>query len=243
MRYMERYVLWVVFILFFTGEVSNFEFKPIFQQKSINKIEKKPVYLGIDISKYQPDIDWSKLKDIDFVICKKSEGVTLQDSKYEEHIKNIPCLKGVYHFFRPQYSGIEQGKFFLQNLDTVDLDIKPVIDVEWSKWWNKSNAKIGISRLCDMVDYIEKNWGCKPIIYTSPKFWNDFIGHQPKLQGTHLWIADWRSDSIPEIPCGFSDWHIWQQTSNKRLDGINGPVDWNVAKSLDSLLQSTKNYN
>jgi lysozyme len=116
---------------------------------------KKEVYQGIDISKYQPDIDWSKLKDIDFVICKKSEGITLEDTKYAHHIKNITCLKGVYHFFRPQYSGTEQGKFFLKNLDTVCIDLKPVIDVEWSKWWTQSNKHIGISRLCDMFDYIE----------------------------------------------------------------------------------------
>jgi lysozyme len=201
-----------------------------------SKVQKKEVYVGIDISKYQPNIDWSKLDSVDFIICKKSEGVSLEDAKYKHHIQNIPCLKGVYHFFRPQYSGIEQAKFFLKNLDTVCIDLKPVIDVEWSKWWTSKNRKLGISRLCDMIGYIEKEMGCKPIIYTSPKFWNTFIGKDLETKGIHLWVADWRGDTIPEVPSGFEDWHIWQQSSNVKIDAISGPVDWNIAKSIDSLL-------
>lgn len=233
---MLRFYLIVLFTFLFSIDASNNQL--ISRPVKVNKKDtpKKDVYVGIDISKYQPNIDWSKLKEIDFIICKKSEGITLEDSRYQHHIQNIPCLKGVYHFFRPQYSGIEQGKFFLKNLDTVGIDLKPVIDVEWSKWWTQSNKQIGISRLCDMVDYIEKNVGCKPIIYTSPKFWNNFIGEQEELKGVNLWVADWRGDSIPEVPCGFNEWYIWQQSSSKLIEGINGPVDWNIAKSLDSLL-------
>lgn len=233
---MKRLILSCLFVFSFLTQASNGYYRRDVKLIETINVPKKDIYVGIDISKYQSQIDWSKLKDIDFVICKKSEGLTLEDSKYEHHIKNIPCLKGVYHFFRPQYSGVDQGKFFLKNLDTVCIDLKPVIDVEWSKWWTQSNKKIGISRLCDMVEYVEKNWGCKPIIYTSPKFWNTFIGDQPELKGVNLWVADWRGDTIPELPCGFDDWYIWQQSSSKKIDGVSGPVDWNVAKSLDSLL-------
>lgn len=199
--------------------------------------QKKDIYTGIDISKYQ-SVDWDNLDldTVDFIICKKSEGVTLEDSKFKEHIRKITCLKGIYHFFRPQYSGIEQAKFFLKDIDSLKIDIKPVIDVEWSKWWSSQNTKIGISRLNEMIDYIEMEIGCKPIIYTSPKFWNKYINNNIDLNGVNLWVADWRGDSIPELPVGFNNWYIWQQTPNKKIDGVSGFVDWNIAKSIDSLL-------
>jgi lysozyme len=203
---------------------------------NIDRKENKTVYEGIDISKYQTNINWDKLRDIDFVICKKSEGITLTDSKFEQHFNNIPCLKGAYHFFRPQYSGIEQAKFFLSNLDTSKLDIKPVIDIEWSKWWDNSNKKIGVQRLSDMINYIESEIGCKPIIYTSPKFWNKYIHNEIELKDVNLWVADWRNDSIPEIPCGFNDWDIWQKSSQHKIEGISGYVDYNISKNIDSIL-------
>ena len=42
----------------------------------------KSQILGIDVSKYQADIDWMKVDtSIKFVISKKSEGLTIEDVK------------------------------------------------------------------------------------------------------------------------------------------------------------------
>jgi len=199
-------------------------------------IKQKEIYQGVDVSKYQGIINWDKVDSIDFVICKKSEGLTLEDIMYEYNINNIKCLKGVYHFFRPQYSGIEQGRLFLRGLDTVELDILPVIDVEYTKWWNHSTKDLGVKRLKDMIRYIESNYGQKPIIYTSPRFWNQYVCDGMDTLKLKLWVADWRTSEQPEIPCGFNEWVLWQKTSSGRVVGIDGGVDFNVTKNIDSVL-------
>lgn len=202
----------------------------------IERIEKKELYKGIDVSKYQGKVNWDKVDTIDFVICKKSEGITLEDQMFYYNIKNIKCLKGVYHFFRPQFDGIEQGEFFLKDLDTIKTDIIPTIDVEYSKWWDLNNKNIGIKRLIDMIEYVEKRCGYKPIIYTSPKFWNDYICDGVDTMNIKLWVADWRGTENPEVPCKFTKWEIWQVTSTGKVKGIDGYVDVNISKNIDSLL-------
>jgi len=233
-----RYFLFIIFSLFIESKdiISNKQICNIPTIKNeLKERENKEIYKGIDISKYQSNIDWDKL-DLDFIICKKSEGISLKDLKYDYHIKSIKCYKGIYHFFRPQYSGKEQGKFFLSGIDSGDIDIRPIIDVESSKWWNQSNKKLGVSRLCDMIYYIEKEFHCKPIIYTSPKLWNTFICDEIDRKQYKLGVADWRGDTIPEIPCGFNEWSIWQMSSQYKIDGVSGYVDYNISKNIDSIL-------
>ena len=227
-------ILTILFIFIFHVTANNSHQKFVIPKKTEPEIKK--TYTGIDISKYQK-INWKEIEKLDFIICKKSEGITLEDLKFRENINNIKCLKGIYHFFRPQYSGIDQANFFLKDMDTIKIDLKPIIDVEWSKWWsNENNTNIGISRLNDMIKTIEVKFGMKPIIYTSPLFWNKFIGNKIDLNGVNLWVADWRGDTIPELPNGFKNWHLWQQSSNKKIKGIDGDVDWNITNSIDSLI-------
>jgi lysozyme len=231
-----RYFLFILFFLFIESKDTNANKQICNTPSELRELSTiKEIYKGIDISKYQSNIDWDNL-DLDFIICKKSEGITLEDLKYDYHIKNIKCYKGIYHFFRPQYSGEEQGKFFLSGIDSGDIDIRPIIDVESSKWWNQSTKKLGVSRLCDMIYYIEKEFNCKPIIYTSPKFWNTFICDEIDIKDYKLWVADWRGDTIPEIPCGFNEWSIWQISNQYKINGVSGYVDYNICKNIRSIL-------
>lgn len=229
---MKKYISMVFIFIPMSFGISFFKPKKVYRPSDKTKNE----YVGIDISKYQGHIDWESVDSIDFVVCKKSEGITLEDSKFSYNIKNIPCLKGVYHFFRPQFSGIEQGKFFLRNLEPNDIDIIPVIDVEYSKWWGSNNREIGVKRLQDMITYIDTSFGCKPIIYTSPKFWNRYISSDIDTCSLKLWVADWRDSLRPEIPKGFCEWVMWQKTSTGKINGIDGFVDVDIVKSIDDVL-------
>jgi lysozyme len=65
---------------------------------------------GIDISRYQGDIDWPTFFDqantkISFVYCKATEGVSHVDAKYTSNrnkLRENNKAFGVYHFFRPK---------------------------------------------------------------------------------------------------------------------------------------------
>jgi lysozyme len=197
----------------------------------------KSQILGIDVSKYQGDIDWMKVDtSIKFVIAKKSEGLTIEDPKWCQNLLSCERPFGLYHFFRPQFSGIEQARKFLTGFNLTEIQIVPVIDVEWSKSWKIT--QYGVQNLQDMIYFIKDSVGVWPIIYTNSNFWNTKLCERLDLGECKLWIADWRKTEVPEVPEDFSDWVIWQWTSLGRISGIRGYVDLDRVKNLEDILIS-----
>lgn len=195
------------------------------------------LYKGIDISFYQ-SIDWNNIDTtLDFIICKSSEGMKT-DSKFKDHWDNIKITKGAYHFFRPQYSGIDQAQLFIKTVDFKKGNIKPIIDVELTKFWKyKKYRKLYVLRLVHMIHYIEFKTGVTPIIYTNGKFWDDFIHPYYTENKKHiLWIADYRKNDNPYTPKQIPEWTIWQHTCEGKISGVNGLVDQNICKNLDEII-------
>jgi len=199
------------------------------------KKTKKTLYYGIDVSHYQPKIKYSKLDTFDFVIIKKSEGVTLSDSKFKQHFDSIKNLKTAYHFFRPECDGVKQANFFLNGLDLKKVDIKPIVDVEICSTWKKISNEKAVKNLKLFINQIEKEVGSSPIIYTSPIFWDKYVGDIENCNYI-LWVADYRDRESPQIPIGFNEWIIWQKTPKFVTDAIEGYVDLNVCVNLDTIL-------
>ena len=87
----------------------------------------------------------------------------------------------------------------------------------------------------DFINTVKEKTGHEPIIYTNPCFWSTYI--EKHYHSDHLlWIADYRKRGEPQIPNKFDDWHIWQYTDKGSVNGINGYVDLNYCKNLDTLL-------
>jgi lysozyme len=135
-----------------------------------------------------------------------------------------------------QYSGKKQALLYLSVIDLNPGDIKPIVDVEYTKYWNnKKYIKKYIGNLISFISTIKEKTGQDPIIYTNPNFWETYI--QKHYHSDHLlWIADYRKRDTPQVPSKFQDWYIWQYTDKGKVNGIDGHVDLNYCKNLDTLL-------
>lgn len=224
-----RYFILFLMLFIYNSTNSKSNINPTF-------VKFTTIQKGIDISCYQGIINWKKLDtNINFIICKATEGVTILDTKLKSNWVNIKCIKGTYHFFRPEVSGIKQADFYIDNICLSKGDIKPIIDIEYTyRWRYKRYNKIYVSHFVEMIDEIKKRTGQEPIIYTSASFWNTFI--KPYYDKNHiLWIADYHHDD-PIIPTSFSDWTIWQWSCRGVVSGIPTYVDVNYCNNLDTLL-------
>ena len=196
------------------------------------------VYNGIDISMYQHNIDWEHFDTtISFVICKATEGINRVDLKLKSNWDRIPVVKGCYHFFRPQYSGIQQAKFFLDKANLDSGMIKPIIDVEPTyNWKYKKHRKKYVENLIQMVNYIEKETGQVPIIYTTAAFWDNYIAPYYGQKEHILWIADFRKTDSPKTPKSLPEWTIWQYSDRGKVKGIRPYVDKSICKDIKCLV-------
>ena len=137
------------------------------------RIEKTKL-LGIDVSHYEPEIDWNEAKSfgVDFMFTKATEGLFFIDKLLKKHIegaKQAGILTGVYHFFHAGNSGDGQADHFLKVVHGLDIDLPLVLDWEQASADNQP-ASIQKSRAQIFLDEIESASNKKPIIYGGSSF-------------------------------------------------------------------------
>jgi len=181
---------------------------------------------GIDVSRYQLAIDWEQVaqQDIHFAFVKATEGSTHLDTLFQENwsaIRNAGLRRGAYHFFRPTTDPLAQAQHFIDQVELLDGDLPPVLDIEVL---DDSHPALLIVSLKIWLDTIYEYYGVRPILYTNLKFYNKHLaGHFDEYP---LWVARY-SEEEPVLACG-REWQFWQYGSRGKIAGINGYVDFNV---------------
>jgi lysozyme len=191
---------------------------------------------GIDISHYQNNINWKKLRTekINFIYIKATEGASLIDDKFKANWANALNNKykvGAYHFYIPNRNGKDQAANFIKNVPDLRKALPPVLDLEFDvvNKSKKSRSQL-ISEIDDFLDVIELHYQHTPIIYTNVRFYNYFI--KGNFDGYKIWIRDTRTK--PRLSKNI--WIIWQYTNRGRFNGIKGYVDVNVINgTMDDL--------
>ena len=120
---------------------------------------------GIDISKFQGheinDITTSNT-DLNFVICKATEGITYTDPNFEENWNTITqqgFVKGAYHFYRTNDAPQPQANNFLNALgDLPKTAFSPIVDFEEGSIVGTQTTDQIISDLLSFLDILEQKY-------------------------------------------------------------------------------------
>lgn len=184
---------------------------------------------GIDISNWQAGLDISKL-DVDFVICKATEGVGFTDPTCNDFIEQCELenkLWGFYHFARENEPEDEAEYFYNECKGYFKRGI-PVLDYETNNYDNCEWCERFIQRLYDLS-------GVWAIIYISAYRCSEYSGSWiPEKCG--LWVAgypytmsDWTDDEMPYEISPWSFAAIWQFTSQLIIPGFWEKLDGDIA--------------
>lgn len=179
---------------------------------------------GVDVSGYQPTVDWQKVaaSGIAFAFVKATEATTLVDHAFARHwaqAKQAKLLRGAYHFFRPKQDAAAQARFFLAQLEDPG-ELPPVLDVEVADGVAPAQVVAGVRAWLDVV---AGSLG-RPIIYTSPSFWNALPGAAEVAGKADLWVAHWGAH-VPASVDGWERWTFWQFTNKASISGSPGTAD------------------
>lgn len=184
---------------------------------------------GIDVSHYQGNIDWRKVSgdDVKFVFIKATEADDLKDDRFLynwENARDNKLLTGAYHFYSLAYPGKLQAQNFINTVPIEANQLPPVIDLEYKG--NSAQRPDKNTLQDDLKDYVEEitvHYGKKPILYTTYKFYSDYL--YPEFQGYEIWIRDVLSEPDNQK---VNNWIIWQYNPFGKIDGIKGYVDLNI---------------
>ncbi|HVI48292.1 MAG TPA: glycoside hydrolase family 25 protein [Chitinophaga sp.] len=187
---------------------------------------------GIDVSKFQKDINWHAVKQmqvdnirISFAFIKATEGITRQDAAFKqnwERAGKAGLIRGAYHFFYSTRDPIKQAINFRNVVDLTSGDLPPVLDIETS---NNQPAAVIRSTAKIWLEEMEKAYKVKPIIYTNIHFYETYLGNE--FDDYPLWIAHYYQK---ERPASKRPWLFWQHSDIGRVNGIRTTVDFNVFK-------------
>lgn len=192
---------------------------------------------GIDVSRYQGTIDWLKVKSqgVAFAFIKATEGADYVDPTCVPNVKNAKIqniLTGIYHFYLPGVSPLDQAKNVLAIWKTTMPEMPIVVDLEKAPTV-VTGFRTDVQLFVDTLDSETKK---PPIIYTNNYFWKTYLAGT-NLKRNPLWIANYTTGSQPLIPTDFSNWLFWQwtnkgdgskygvQSPDLDLDWFNGTID------------------
>ena len=182
---------------------------------------------GIDVSHWQGNIDFNKVKaaGYDFVIIKAggSDYGRYTDKKFKENYQKAVAAGlhvGAYYFNGPRCQGWASGeadaKHFLKILGDLKFDYPVFCDIEAQPAVKRMQNTEAVKAFCEAMESV--GWWVG--IYASDvSGFRSRLDHSQLKQFTH-WVADYTD---PVTVC--TDHQMRQYTSKGKVPGISGSVD------------------
>jgi len=215
------------------GKINRHRFR---DAKPINFGKRSPKKLavhGVDVSRWQGEIDWPKLRSqgANFAYIKATDGGDHLDPMFRKNWRaagEAGLRRGAYHFFYWCRTAGEQADWFIRNVPKVAGALPPVIDVEWngdSRNCRKrpSRAKV-LEKMQVFMDKLEAHYGQRPIIYTAPDFYRDNL--KGAFPDHPFWLRSVAAHPAKVYPG--RKWVFWQYSGSGLSHGVQGRIDLNV---------------
>lgn len=212
------------------------------ETSSSNQIyEVNQLVYGIDVSRWQGDIDWSKVAadGITFAMikCGGGDDGLYEDRKFKQNIQGALAngiQVGIYF-----YSGATDAKTaydeasFCINL-IKDYQITYPVAFDWELDGDYNSVTEACETFCNVI----KSYGYQPMVYSNRNRWyNNFNGEKLSNKFKVWMAAYWSEYYYTSTRWTYGDdlasfkWHydMWQYGVTDTVDGIDGYVDMNIA--------------
>ncbi len=198
---------------------------------------------GIDVSKYQGDIDWEKAKaaGVEFAFIRVgyrgygASGNFGADTYYDQNMQGaiaagIPV--GVYFFSQAttQEEAIEEANYILERIGNYTISMPLVMDFEYASASGGQTGRLFDAKLsqqdatnvclafCDTI----KASGYTPMVYANLTMLQKGLFADQIQFSYDIWLANYTNETSYTGLYSF-----WQYASKGTVDGITGNVDCN----------------
>ena len=194
--------------------------------------------IGIDVSKWQGDIDFKKVKDAKatFVMIRVGsqqgiDGEYILDPYFKQNIENALAndLKvGVYFYSyaNSKKEAIKQANWVLNQIKDYEITLPIAFDWECYNSFNQMELSLfGLNEVAE--SFLEKveDKGYDGMLYGSKNYLNSIW----KYHDYDVWLAHYTDQTDYD-----SHYVMWQLCQDGRIDGINTAVDINVLYKNDT---------
>lgn len=193
--------------------------------------------VGIDVSKWNGEIDWDKTKSagVEFAIVRagyrgSATGTLVEDPYFHANMKGAAASgvpTGVYFFTQAvnEVEAVEEASAVLELVEKYELDYPIYIDTEGAGGNGRADGLDAETRtlVCEAFCRTIENAGYTEGVYASRNWLNNNL-EMDRLDQYMVWLAEYRS-----VPLYQGYYQMWQYTSKGQVDGIQGNVDINIS--------------
>lgn len=191
--------------------------------------------LGIDVSKWNGNIDWNAVKNsgVSYVIIRcgyrgSTTGAMIEDPKFKSNIKGASAagLKvGIYFFSQAvnEVEAVEEASMTINLIKNYSISYPVFLDVEPSggrgDGIDKNTRTQVIKAYCETI----RNSGYTAGVYAN-KTWLTSYMNVGELGAYKIWLAQYNT-----TPTYSGRIDLWQYTSKGQVNGIGGHTDLNLS--------------
>ncbi|GFI21543.1 autolytic lysozyme [Lachnospiraceae bacterium] len=203
----------------------------------VEQEQENAVQLGIDVSKWNGEIDWEvvKAEGVDFAIIRcgyrgSSSGWLIEDPYFYRNLteaKKAGIKVGLYFFTQAinQVEAVEEASMVVTLLGETTLDYPVFIDTEGAGGNGRADNLDAATRTAVVNAFCQtiQNAGFDAGVYASRNWYLNNL-YVDKMDAPNIWLAEYRQTPLYE-----GRYDMWQYTSSGAVAGIEGRVDLNIS--------------
>lgn len=195
------------------------------------------VKLGIDVSKWNGEIDWEivKAEGVDFAIIRcgyrgSASGLMIEDPYFYKNLtgaKKAGIKVGLYFFTQAvnPVEAVEEASMAVSLLGDIAVEYPIFIDTEGAGGNGRADNLDPAARTAVVNAFCRtiENAGLPAGVYSGRNwYYNRLIVDE--MEAPNIWLAEYRQTPLYE-----GRYDMWQYTSSGAVAGIEGRVDLNVS--------------
>lgn len=195
--------------------------------------------MGVDVSSYQVDVDFDKLKEqgVEFAYIKATEGDSHVDDSFSKKwaaAKKAGVAAGAYHYFSYGVSGAAQAENFIKTVGSLEGRLVPAVDMELTveEVYNPPAKEDVVRGLKSFLAVVEEKYGVRPLIYAQKDYYDKYLADD--FSSYPRWA---RNVFYPVYVDAGDDWLVWQYNDQGVLEGYSGEkyIDLNIVNKKSGL--------
>lgn len=196
---------------------------------------------GIDVSVYQGDIDWKKVKDsgIEFALIRVGYGWNndnQKDKKFEQNYKGakeVGMPIGIYHYSyaKTPQEAVYEAETVLKWIKGKQFEYPVYFDIEEQTTAN--TGKANCTAICKAFCQRLEKEGYFVGIYANTNWFKNYLDYTELSKLYTIWKADYRPNYDTTLACD-----IHQYSSSGSVNGINARVDMNTCTRDFSVIKA-----
>lgn len=197
-----------------------------------NQYKTDKTQIGIDVSGWQGEIDFEKIKNagVEFIMIRVggtrgTNGEYFVDKYFKRNIEeaNKYGIKAGIYFYsyaNSKESAMKDAKWVIKQIKDYDIDLPIAFD--WEEWTYFNDYNLSFFGLTSMAEsFLEtiEDAGYEGMLYSSKSYLEN-IWLPTKYD---IWLAHYTTQTNYQ-----GKYKLWQLCENGKIDGIDGAVDINV---------------